>query len=98
MEQQTVAEIFAAVPDDDYIDFNAVENKLSQRADMHAFMVLDKLVPDSGDLISASEHDEFYLSIDCDELAKVLTLEIARDLSRCGVRYDGEYDCLCMFA
>lgn len=93
-----IKEIFDAIPEEDYLDFNAVENKLSQRADLHAFMVLDKLVPEHGDIISASEHDEFYLSIDCDELAKVLTMGEARDLSRCGVRYDEGFDCLCMFA
>jgi hypothetical protein len=90
-------EMFEAT-NDDYLDFDKVENPLSKRADLHAFMLLDKLVPDSGDLISASEHDEFYLSVDCEALAKVATLDIVRDLSRCGVRFSSEYDCLCMFA
>lgn len=93
----TLKEMFDAC-NNDYLDFGKVENPPSQRADLAAFIMLDKLVPDSGDLISASEHDEFYLSVDCDALAKVATLEIVRDLSRCGIRYDASYDCLCMFA
>lgn len=93
----TLKKMFEATGDD-YLDFDKVENPLSKRADLHAFMVLDKLVPESGDLISASEHDEFYLSVDCKELEKVATLEIVRDLSRCGVRYSEDCDCLCMFA
>jgi hypothetical protein len=49
-------------------------------------------------MISASEHDEFYLSVDCEALAKVATPEIIRDLTRCGVRYDEDLDSLCMFS
>jgi hypothetical protein len=84
--------------EDDFLDFEKVENPLSQRPDLHAFMLLDRLVPGKRELISASEHDEFYLSVDCEELSKVATLEIVRELHRCGVRYSAEYDCLCMFA
>lgn len=93
----TLKEMFEA-EDEHYIDFDSVENKLSQHADLHAFILLDKLVPGSGDMISASEHDEFYLSVDCEALAKVATPEIIRDLTRCGVRYDEDLDSLCMFS
>lgn len=84
--------------DDDYINFDGVVNKRSQRADLHAFIVLDELCPGGGDIITASEHDEFFLAIDCDELEAKATPEIIRDLSRCGIRYDEEHHCLCMFA
>lgn len=93
----TLKEMFEATSDD-YLDFDKVENPPSKRADLSAFIMLDRLVPDSGDIITSSEHDEFYLSIDCEALAKVVTLEIVRDLSRCGIRYDSSNDCLCMFA
>lgn len=93
----TLKEMFDAT-NKDYLDFDRVENPLSKRADLCAFMMLDKLLPDSGDLISATEHDEFYLSVDCEALAKVATVEIVRYLSRCGVRYSEDHDCLCMFA
>ncbi|MFS2103602.1 hypothetical protein [Ralstonia sp. Ralssp135] len=83
---------------DDYLNFEAVENKRSQRADLHAFLLLDELQPAGGDIITASYHDEFYLDTDCDELAKVITEEQVRELARCGVRYDGDDNALCMFA
>ena len=84
--------------EDDYPDFKKVAKPLSQRADLHAFMLLDKIQPSGGDMISSSEHDEFYLSIDCDKLAEVISDEQIQELVCCGIRFDGEYDCLCMFA
>lgn len=83
---------------DEYIRFERIENPRCKRPDLHAFLLLNELVPGEGDIISASEHDEFYLDVDCDELAKVATQDHIIELSRCGVRYSREYDCLCMFA
>lgn len=84
---------------DEYGKFDLVENKLSSRPDLHAFLLLDSLVPNAGrDMISASEHDKFFLDVDCKDLQKVATEQNVIDLVRCGVMYSGEYDCLSMFA
>jgi hypothetical protein len=69
-ETMTLAEMFAQC-EDDYLDFDKWTDAPSKRADLAAFILLDKLQPGGGDIVSASEHDEFHLSIDCDELAKV---------------------------
>lgn len=82
--------------DGEYIEFDRVENKLSNRPDLHAFLLLDKLVPGKGDMVSGAEHDEIYLETDLEELAAVATEDDIRDLVRCGVRCDG--DGLRMFA
>ena len=84
--------------DGEYLKFDRIENPRSKRPDLHAFLLLDEIQPGDRDLISASEHDEFYLNIDCDAFAAVATDEQIRDLNRCGVRYDGDLDSLCMFA
>lgn len=73
---------------DDYLKFKDVEVKLSSRPDIHAFILLNQLVPGDSDMISAAEHDEFYLDVSPDELAKVATEEQIRDLVRCGVMCD----------
>jgi hypothetical protein len=96
-ETMTLAEMFAQC-EDDYLDFDKWTDAPSKRADLAAFILLDKLQPGGGDIVCASEHDEFRLSIDCDELAKVITQADVRNLTRCGVRYSGDYDCLSMFA
>lgn len=97
MTTKTLAERFDQF-DDEYIKFNRVEQKLSGRPDLHAFILLDKLQPGAGDLIGASEHDEFFLNINCDELAAVITDDQILELVRCGIRHDDDNDCLCMFA
>lgn len=83
---------------DEYIQFDRVEVKRSNRPDLHAFLLLDEIQPGDSDLISASEHDEFYLDIDCDKFAEVATDEQIKELTRCGIRYDDDTDSLCMFA
>lgn len=83
---------------DEFCKFENVLNKFSNRPDLHAFILLDSLVPGKSDIISASEHDEFYLDIDIQKLEKVITEEQVIDLIRCGIRYDTGYACLSMFA
>lgn len=92
----TLSEMFDQF-EDDYFRFEGVENKLSNRPDLHAFILLNQLQPKDRDMVSAAEHDEIYLDIDVEELAKVITLDQVRDLTRCGVRYDDGLDCLAMF-
>ncbi|AMM23150.1 hypothetical protein [Variovorax sp. PAMC 28711] len=84
--------------EDEFLKFDRIDNPKSKRPDLHAFLMLDEIQPGERDLISASEHDEFYLDIDCDAFAEKATDEQIRDLQRCGIRYDSELDSLCMFA
>lgn len=84
--------------DDEYIKFERVENKLHNRPDICAFLLLDRLMPASGkDMVCAAANDEIFLSVDCEKLAEVATEDDILMLSRCGVRYDSENDCLAMF-
>jgi hypothetical protein len=92
-----LAEVFKKF-DDNYIKFERIENKLSGRPDLHAFLLLDKLMPGTRDMVSAAEHDEIYLDVDCEKLAEVASEHDILALTRCGVRYDEDTDSLCMFA
>jgi len=82
---------------DEFLKFDRTKAPRSGRPDLHAFLMLDEMMPGKRDLISASEHDEFYLDIDCDAFAELATDDQIRDLHRCGIRYDEELDSLCMF-
>lgn len=84
--------------EDDYGRDEDIAVRLSGRPDLNAFMLLDQLQPESADMISASEHDEFFLSIDCEKLAEVITEEQVRDLVRCGVMYSDGYESLTMYS
>jgi len=81
----------------EYIRFDRVENKTSQRPDMHAFNLLDKLVSGSCDMVSAAEHDEIYLAVEPETICEVATDEQIIELIRCGVRYDESTNSLAMF-
>lgn len=82
-----------------HAEFEGILHLLSARPDLHAFLLLERLVPGQGgkDMVSAAEHDVIYLSTDCAALAQVITDAQVQDLRRCGVRYDEEFDCLAMF-
>ena len=83
--------------EDEFLKFERITEKLAGRSDVHAFILLDKLVPGTPDMVAAAEHDEIYLGVDPKELLKVATKDQLRDLHRCGVRYDDSNDSLCMF-
>ena len=54
-------------------------------------MLLDQLLPGDSDIVSAAEHDEIFMDVDLEELAKVVTVQQVTDLVRCGVQnYDDE--------
>jgi hypothetical protein len=82
----------------EFLKFERIEKPLSPRRDIHAFLLLDQIVPGKRPIISAAEHDEYYLDIECDEFAGKVTDDQIRDLYRCGIRYDPSNDCLCVFA
>ena len=84
---------------DEYIKFENVplERKLSNRPDLCAFLLLEKLVPDTTDIVASAEHDEIFLGVDLDALEKVATEEDIITLIRCGVHYNSEYNALTMF-
>ena len=99
----TLQEMFEAV-DGEFLKFDRIENPRHPAPDLCAFLMLHDLAPalnagdgKAADMVCAAEHDEIFLATDCEALAKVATPEIVRDLHRCGVRYDSEYDSLAMF-
>lgn len=85
--------------EDDFLKFDEIpeDQRPSNRPDLCAFLLLDKLCPSDikMDMVSAAEHDEIYLAVSIEDLVDKVTKEDILYLVRCGVR-DG--DCgLCMF-
>lgn len=58
---------------DEYLEFERIEHPANRRPDICAFLLLDALVPGTDDIVSASAHDEFFLSTDIEALANVAT-------------------------
>jgi hypothetical protein len=79
------------------LEFSRIENPLSKRPDLCAFLLLDKLVPGNRDIVGDAGHDEIGLDVDLEALAEAATEEDIITLIRCGVRYDEEDNWLQMF-
>lgn len=89
MTLEKLAELFEKYTDDgEYLEFEKIENPKSKRPDLNAFILLDSLVPSDCDIVSCAEHDEFWLDVSPEEVAKVATPEQILELVRCGVCYD----------
>jgi hypothetical protein len=90
---------FFEIHNEEYMEFERVPIKLASRPDVHAFMLLDKLVPSKSrmDMVASAEHDEIYLEVDPKKLFAVAKDEEIIELIRCGVRYEEELDSFAMF-
>ena len=78
--------------EDDYLEFEKVENPEHHRPDICAFIFLDKLVPGKGDIIAGAGHDIVHLEpSNIEELAKVATEEDILKLRRCGIHLEDGY-------
>ena len=83
--------------EDEFLKFDCVDNKRSNRPDLHAFLLLDELISGTSDIVSGAEHDEIFLQVEPDDLAKIVTEEQIVELIRCGVRYSCDYESFAMF-
>ena len=92
----TVEEMFGA-DNDEFLKFERIpqEQRRHRRPDLCAFLYLDEKFPSDFDMISAAEHDEFFLDIEPEQIER-LTQDDVTYLLRCGVRYSR--DSLAMFA
>lgn len=96
----TPEELYAAFErhsETDFLKFDRVVANAVDRADLHAFMLLNELVPGTRDIVSLAGHDEIWLGVSTERLAAVATDDIVLELVRCGVRYDNDVDLLAMF-
>ena len=85
--------------EDDYVQFERIENPPHPCPDVCAFLRLHELVPVKKgiDMLAGAEHDEVYLEVDPEDLEKVATENDVLYLTRCGVRYDEDDNALRMF-
>ena len=88
-----------AILDEEYARFDRIETKTTQRPDLLALILLDRLLPRCGeeDIICAAEHDQIWLDVDVERLNEIIADEDLRTLVRCGVRYDEQNDALSLF-
>lgn len=97
MTKEKVIEILNE--DHRFDEFVGIQPKLASRHDLHAFMILDQLVPtQNGDIVTCAEHDEIWLAVSIDELvAANPTEDQIRQLRICGVNLEKRTECLQMY-
>lgn len=81
----------------EFLKFDRVKEKRSARTDLHAFILIDAIVPGERDIIGGAAHDQIWLSVDLDDLAKSITDDQVIELIRCGVMLDDDSEGLSMF-
>lgn len=89
MTTDVMQHLFERHFDDEHLKFDRVQNKRSNRPDIHAFLLLDSLVPGTQDMVASSWHDEIALDVDPETVALAATEDHVIELIRCGVRCDG---------
>lgn len=84
--------------ENEYLEFKPMPpQRLCERRDLCAFILLHQLVPGTNDMVSAGEHDQIWLDVSAEALAAVAMEDDVLTLIRCGVMYDEETDSLSMF-
>lgn len=97
MTTERLIELFEKHSDNEYIEFKRIANKRLNRPDLHAFLLLDEMVPGAQDIVCCAEHDEIWLEVTPEDLAKVITEEQIIELTRCGVMYSADTESFHMF-
>ena len=96
--KEQIAEIFNKYEAEKFL-FRRVENKYSKRIDVNAFILLDKLFPNSTVRLVFSTDDSqgscLALNLPAEEIL-TLTEENILTLIRCGVDYDKDFEELSM--
>lgn len=82
--------------DDEYTEFDKIENKRHPRPDICAMIYLHEKLGGKGDAVVCAEHDQIWLNWEKKEIKK-LTDEDVLYITRCGVRYDSDTESLAMF-
>ena len=97
MTRDDMVEAFAKASELCSNTFELVENKRSGRQDIHAFLLLDELLPGTTCIVADAERDKVWLDVDLDELTMAISEEDIVELARCGVWLDDDEEGLCMY-
>ena len=82
---------------DEYLQFDNVENPVHQRPDLCAFLTLDRLCFGHFNMVASAGHDQIWLDTDVAALSNTVTEDDILLLVRCGVNFDEDTESLFMF-
>ena len=94
MKVEDLAEWFS-VNFDEYLHFERVYNRITNRPDLEALLMLGKQYDGDVDILGGVNYEEVFLNVDINKVD--LTEGDVIKLLRCGVRYNSDNECLSMF-
>ena len=87
---------WSEVAEGEFLEFERIPktDRLSNHPDLCALLYLERIKPgEGGDILGDAQHDIVYIDFG----ASILSAYDVLYLSRCGVHYDTEGECLAMF-
>lgn len=101
MTVEELQDLFKKYSDDgdEFLKFDRVpeDQRVSNRADLNAFLLLDALVPSTHYMVAGATHDEIWLQPDIGDVANAATEDQIVTLIRCGVMLDADEESFAMF-
>jgi len=94
MDKKRLLQLFKHYHEQDKLSFTNVSNKLSDNKHLHAFLLLQSLVPSKRNIIVKADYDTVYLDFVAEDLLAVITDAQIEELAACGVNYDNTNDFL----
>jgi len=92
MTTEQLIELWNQCDNEHWSELNRREPKLkfSKRRDLNAFLLLESILPGTKDydMVISAEHDQIWLDINLEKLAKKITREQIVELICCGVFID----------
>jgi hypothetical protein len=74
-------------------EFERIKNPPTKRQDLCGMILLDRLDPDTDDIVSMADCEELCLGADVSAVVKASTEADVIALLRCGIWFDKERDC-----
>lgn len=94
MDKKRLLQLFKNYNEQDKLSFTNISNKLSDNKHLHAFLLLQSLVPSKRDIIAKADYDAVYLDFVAEDILDVITEAQIEELAACGVNYDDTNDFL----
>jgi hypothetical protein len=88
MNIEEIEKLFEQFGNNFELEFDNIKNKLSNRPDLHAFLLLDSLISGNENIISNAQHDQYWLCFELEDIAKIITKEQIEELVCCGVHIE----------
>lgn len=92
----TIEELFEK-HQDEFLQYERDYSLKDKAKDVTLFNMLSDKIPPHKDLIIGAWYEEIFFDVDLDDFVTFFSEEEIVRMIRCGLRYDSERECLCMF-